>query len=80
MCWHLQRLLAHRVSQFYGLETSTVEEGEKQGRILAKRTPKTKLPLVRDPGWRCMQMFCSDQTLLRGTLLQAEQHTLLLRR
>ncbi len=43
----LQRLLAHRVSQFYGLETSTVEEGEKQGRILAKRTPLTKLPVVR---------------------------------
>ena len=42
----VQRLLAHRVAQYYGLETCTVEEGAHQGHILARRTPATKPPLV----------------------------------
>ncbi|CAL8470304.1 g9846 [Coccomyxa elongata] len=42
-----QRLLAHRVSYFYGLETCKVEEGVHQGKILASRTSWTRLPLVK---------------------------------
>ncbi|KAL0037170.1 hypothetical protein WJX79_003762 [Trebouxia sp. C0005] len=42
-----QRLLCHRVAQYYGLDTSTVDEGEDQGKILARRTHITGMPLVR---------------------------------
>ncbi|BDA44340.1 probable r3H domain-containing protein 2 at N-terminal half [Coccomyxa sp. Obi] len=42
-----QRLLAHRVSYFYGLETCKVEEGAHQGKILASKTSWTRLPLVK---------------------------------
>lgn len=50
---HLQRLLAHRTAQHWGLETSTVNHGPEQGRILAIRTPSTKPPQVCDKpgGW-----------------------------
>ncbi len=43
----MQRLLCHRVAQYYGLDTSTVDEGEDQGKILARRTHITGMPLVR---------------------------------
>lgn len=43
----LQRLLAHRTAQHWGLETSTVNHGPEQGRILAIRTPSTRQPPVR---------------------------------
>ena len=42
----MQRLLCHRVAQYYGLDTSTVDEGEDQGKILAQRTHITGMPLV----------------------------------
>ncbi len=42
----MQRLLCHRVAQYYGLDTSTVDEGEDQGKILARRTHITGMPLV----------------------------------
>ena len=42
----LQRLLVHRVCNFYGLETCKVVEGVHQGKILASRTSRTRLPLV----------------------------------
>lgn len=44
----LQRLLCHRVAQYYGLDTSTIDEGEDQGKILARRTAVTAIPGV---GW-----------------------------
>lgn len=45
----LQRLLAHRTAQHWGLETSTVNHGPEQGRILALRTPATRPPQVGSP-------------------------------
>lgn len=46
----MQRLLCHRVAQYYGLDTSTIDEGEDQGKILARRTLVTGIPVVRlDP-------------------------------
>ena len=39
----LQRLLCHRVAQYYGLDTSTIDEGEDQGKILARRTAITAI-------------------------------------
>lgn len=42
-----QRLLCHRVAQYYGLDTSTIDEGEDQGKILARRTLVTGIPVVR---------------------------------
>ena len=43
----LQRLLAHRTAQHWGLETSTINHGPDQGRIVAIRTPATRQPQVR---------------------------------
>ncbi|KXZ55073.1 hypothetical protein GPECTOR_3g23 [Gonium pectorale] len=58
-----QRMLAHRVGQYYGLQTSTVDYEESQGRVLGIRTqfceePKPKLrtldirsdPMAQRPG------------------------------
>jgi hypothetical protein len=45
----LQRLLAHRTAQHWGLETSTVAHGPDQGRINATRTPATRPPQVPGP-------------------------------
>ncbi|KAK9832459.1 hypothetical protein WJX74_010797 [Apatococcus lobatus] len=42
-----QRLLAHRTAQYYGLDTSTVQDGEEQGKVLAVKTEQTKIPLVK---------------------------------
>ncbi|KAL3143822.1 hypothetical protein ABBQ32_003649 [Trebouxia sp. C0010 RCD-2024] len=42
-----QRLLCHRVAQYYGLDTSTIDEGEDQGKILARRTAVTAIPGVQ---------------------------------
>lgn len=44
----VQRLLAHRVAQYYGLETATVEgEDPDKGKIRAAKTPNTRAPKVR---------------------------------
>ena len=43
----LQRLLTHRTAQHWGLETSTIAQGEDQGRIVATRTPAAGPPPVK---------------------------------
>jgi len=42
-----QRLLAHRVSQMYGLQTSSVPLGNGLSRVIAHKTQETKPPPVR---------------------------------
>ncbi|KAK2079719.1 hypothetical protein QBZ16_002114 [Prototheca wickerhamii] len=42
-----QRLLAHRVAQHWGLDTSIIQQGPDQGRILATRTPRTGPPRLK---------------------------------
>lgn len=42
-----ERLLAHRVAQHWGLETTIISQGPDQGRILASRSPRTGSPRVR---------------------------------
>ncbi|GLC39600.1 hypothetical protein PLESTB_000808500 [Pleodorina starrii] len=42
-----QRMLAHRVGQYYGLQTSTVDYEESQGRVVAVRTMHCKAPKPR---------------------------------
>ncbi|GFR48111.1 hypothetical protein Agub_g9936 [Astrephomene gubernaculifera] len=42
-----QRMLAHRVGQYYGLQTSTVDYEESQGRVLAIRTMHCTVPKPR---------------------------------
>lgn len=37
-------MLAHKTSQYYGLETSTAEGGDFAGRIIALRTPSSARP------------------------------------
>lgn len=37
-------MLAHKTSQYYGLETSTAEGGDFAGRIIALRTPGSARP------------------------------------
>ncbi|GIL80414.1 hypothetical protein Vretifemale_9624 [Volvox reticuliferus] len=39
-----QRMLAHRVGQYYGLQTSTVDYEESQGRVVAVRTMHCRAP------------------------------------
>lgn len=41
-----QRLLAHRVSQHYSLQTTSVPWGKGLSRVVARRTPETKMPEV----------------------------------
>jgi hypothetical protein len=61
ICWHLmyisipsQKMLAHRVAQAYGLQTSTVDYEEGPGRVVGTRTQYTQLrkvdPLPRGNG------------------------------
>lgn len=40
----LQRLLAHRVAQHYGLETTTIDSGEDQVKVKATKGPNTRHP------------------------------------
>ena len=39
----VQKMLAHRVAQAYGLATFTVDYEEGPGRVVASRTPNTRL-------------------------------------
>ncbi|KAI3431672.1 hypothetical protein D9Q98_004719 [Chlorella vulgaris] len=42
-----ERLLAHRTAQHWGLETSTINQGPEQGRIVALRTHASRPPQVK---------------------------------
>jgi hypothetical protein len=42
-----QRMLAHRVGQHYGLQTSTVDYEECNGRVIGVRTKYTQATKVR---------------------------------
>lgn len=44
---YLQKMLAHRVSQAYGLQTSTVDYEEGPGRVIGTRTAFTRIRPVR---------------------------------
>ncbi len=58
-----QRMLAHRVGQYYGLQTSTVDYEENQGRVVAVRTESCANPKVRE--W-----YSASWRLLRGGTLR----------
>ena len=49
-CACMQKMLAHRVAQAYGLQTSTVDYEDGFGRVIGSRTKDTRLRKVRGPG------------------------------
>lgn len=51
----VQRMLAHRVGQHYGLQTSTVDYEECNGRVIGVRTKYTMAPKVGN--WRKHQLW-----------------------
>lgn len=63
-CRRVQRLLAHRTAQHWGLETSTINQGPEQGRIVALRTHASRPPQVRSAGvWQQpLPWHCCSQT------------------
>ena len=48
----MQRLLAHRVAQHHGLQTSTVNKGDMESRVLAVKHDHSALSPVR----LCLQL------------------------
>ncbi|KAK9803296.1 hypothetical protein WJX72_009548 [[Myrmecia] bisecta] len=65
-----ERLLAHRVAQYYGLETWTVIDGEHRGKISARKTASTAVPKTKLADVKPVQAPAAETAQVSRVLLK----------